>query len=120
VLHTMSQMRTPRPAAHPQLGTSAPTAPRRLASNTDIKSEELTMSVVPEAEPETVSNATTNPPVPFELVSDNEGHSVGRPQSQMVLQQVSPSKARTLFVVACIAAIATVAGLILWAALSNP
>jgi hypothetical protein len=78
------------------------------------------MSVVPTAEPEAVSDATTNPPFPLELVSDNERQSVDRPQSQPVHEQVPPSKARTLFVVAWIAAIAAVAGFALWAALSNP
>jgi hypothetical protein len=78
------------------------------------------MSVVPKAEPEAVSDATTKPPFPFVLVSDQNRESVDRPQSQPVLEQVSPSKACTLFVVAWIAAIAAVAGLIIWAALANP
>ena len=78
------------------------------------------MSVVPKAEPEAVSDATTNPPFPFELVSDRERQSVDRPQSQPVLEQVSPNKASTLFVVAWIVAIAAVAGFTLWAALANP
>jgi hypothetical protein len=78
------------------------------------------MSVVPKSEPAAVGDATTNPPFPFELVSDNERRSVDRPQSQPVLEQASPSKACTLFVVAWIAAIAAVAGFTLWAALANP
>jgi hypothetical protein len=78
------------------------------------------MSVVPKAKPEAVRDATTNPPLPFELVSDQQRQSVDRPQSPPVLEQVSPSKASTLFVVAWIAAIAAVAGLIIWAALANP
>ena len=78
------------------------------------------MSVVPTAEPEAVSDAATNPPFPLELVSDNEPQSADRPQSQPVHEQVSPSKARTLFVAASIAAIAALAGFTLWAAVSNP
>jgi|HubBroStandDraft_6_1064221.scaffolds.fasta_scaffold4705170_1 hypothetical protein len=78
------------------------------------------MTVVPKAEPEAASNATTNPPIPFELLSDRIRQSVDRPQSQPVLEHVSPSKACTLFVVAWVAAIATAAGFIIWAALANP
>jgi hypothetical protein len=75
------------------------------------------MSVVPEVEPEAVSDATTNPPFPSELASDRKRPSVEPLQSQPVLEQVSPSKAATLFVVAWTAAIATVAGLVIWASL---
>lgn len=78
------------------------------------------MSVVPKAEPEAVSVATTNPPFPFELVSDQKRQSVDRPQNQPVLERVSPNKAGTLFVVAWIVAIAAAAGFILWAAVANP
>ena len=78
------------------------------------------MSVVPKPEPEVVRDATANPPFPFAPVSDKNCQSVDQPQSQSVLEQVSPSKARTLVVVALIAAIAAVAGVILWAALANP
>ena len=77
------------------------------------------MSVVPKAEPEAVSDATTNPPFPFEPVSDQERQLVDRPQSQPVFEQVSPYNAGTLFVVAWIVAIAAVAGFTLWAALAN-
>ena len=62
------------------------------------------MSVVPKVEPEAVSDATTNPPFPSELASDRKRQSVDPPQSQPVLEQVSPSKASTLLVVAWIAA----------------
>jgi hypothetical protein len=78
------------------------------------------MTVVPRAEPEADSNATTNPPFPFELLSDRRRQSVDRPQSEPVLEHVSPSKACTLFVAAWVAAIATAAGFIIWAALANP
>jgi hypothetical protein len=77
------------------------------------------MTVVPEAEPEAASNATTNPPFPSELLSDRRRQSVDRPQSQPVLEHGSPSKACTVFVGAWVAGIATVAGFILWAALTN-
>jgi hypothetical protein len=72
------------------------------------------MSVVPEVEPEAVSDATTNSPFPSELASDRKRQSVDPPQGQPVLEQVSPSKASTLLVVAWIAASATVAGLVIW------
>jgi hypothetical protein len=78
------------------------------------------MSVVPKAEPEAVSDATTNPSFSLERVSDRKGQSDDRPQSQPVLEQASPSRACTLFVVAWITAIAAVAGFVLWAALANP
>jgi hypothetical protein len=78
------------------------------------------MSVVPKAEPEAVSNATTSPPLRFDLVSEKGPPSVDRPQSQQVLEQTSPSKADTLFVVAWTAAIVAVAGFIILAALANP
>ena len=78
------------------------------------------MTVVPRAEPEAASNATTNPPFPFELLSDRRRQSVDRPQIEPVLEHVSPSKACTLFVAAWVAAIATAAGFIIWAALANP
>ena len=75
------------------------------------------MSVVPKPEPEAASDATTYPPLSSELPSDRVRQSVDPPQSQSVLEQVSPSKASTLFVVAWIAAVATVAGLVIWASL---
>jgi heme-binding NEAT domain protein len=82
-----------------------------------IKSEEIDMTVVPKVEPEAVSDATTNPTSPSELASDRKRQSVDPSQSQPVLEQVPPSRASTLFVVALIAAVATVAGLIIWASL---
>jgi hypothetical protein len=78
------------------------------------------MSVVPKPEPEVVRDAKTNAPFPFDLVSDKNCQSVDQPQSQTVLEQVSPSRARALVVFAWIAAIAAVAGFTLWAALANP
>jgi hypothetical protein len=78
------------------------------------------MSVVPKAEPEAMSNATTDAPFRFELVSDKRPESVDRPQSQQVVEQVPPSRAATLFVVAWTAAIAAVAGFIIFAALASP
>jgi hypothetical protein len=75
------------------------------------------MSAVPKVEPEVLSDATTNRPFPSELTSDRKRQSVDPPQSQPVLEQVSPSKASTMFVVAWVAAIATVAGLVIWASL---
>jgi hypothetical protein len=75
------------------------------------------MSVVPKVEPEAVGDATTNPPFPSELASDRKRQSVDPPLSQPVLEQVSPSKASTMLVVAWIAAAATVAGLVIWASL---
>ncbi len=74
------------------------------------------MSVVPK----TVGGTTSNPPFPFEVISETERQSVDQEQSPPVLEQVSPSKARTLFVVAWIAAVAAAAGLIIFAALANP
>ena len=72
------------------------------------------MSVVPKVEPEALSDATTDPPFPSELASDRKRQPVDSPQSQPVLEQVPPSRASTLFVVALIAAVATVAGLVIW------
>jgi hypothetical protein len=73
------------------------------------------MSVVPKVEPEALSDATTDPPFPSELASDRKRQSVDPPQSQ--LEQAPPSKASTMFVVALVAAIATVAALVIWASL---
>jgi hypothetical protein len=75
------------------------------------------MSVVPEVETEAVSDASTNPPFPSELTSERKRQTADPPQSQPVLEQVSPSKASTLLVIAWIVASATVAGLVLWASL---
>jgi hypothetical protein len=78
------------------------------------------MSVVPKAEPEAESDATTNPPFPSPLISDRTRQSVDRPQSQPDLEQgSSPSRADTLFVLTWIAAIAAAAGFIIFAALAN-
>lgn len=74
------------------------------------------MSVVPKVET-AVSDATTSPTFPSEPASDRKRQSVDPPRSQPVLEQVSPSKASTMLIVAWIAASATVAGLVLWASL---
>jgi hypothetical protein len=78
------------------------------------------MSAVPKTGPETISNATKTPLFKFDVISDKNRQSVDQPQSEPVPDQVAPSKARTLFVVAWIAVIAAVAGSIIWAALANP
>jgi hypothetical protein len=78
------------------------------------------MPVLAKAEQEAMSNATTDPPFRFDLVSDKRPPSVDRPQTQQVLEQVSPSKADTLFVLAWTAAIVAVIGFIIFAALANP
>jgi len=78
----------------------------------------LNISDVPKAEPEAASNdATTNPPIHFREIPE-ERQQVNQPQGRQILEQTSPTKAWTLFVVAWIAAVA--AGLVVWAALANP
>jgi hypothetical protein len=78
------------------------------------------MSVVHKAEPEAVRDATTNSPFPLEWVSGRKGQSVDQPQGQPALEQASPTRACALFVIGWIAAIAAVAGFVLWAVLANP
>jgi hypothetical protein len=78
------------------------------------------MSVVPKAEPLAASHATTNPPIPFGETPDKGCPSLSQPHGEQILEQASPSKAWTLFVVAWIAVVAAGAGLVVWAALANP
>jgi hypothetical protein len=75
------------------------------------------MSVLPKVEPEAVADSTANLPLPSELPADRKARSVDPPQRQTVIEQVTPSKASTMLVVAWIAAAATLAGLVIWASL---
>ena len=57
------------------------------------------MSDVAKAEPEAASNdATTNPPIHFREIPE-ERQPVNQPQGRQILEQTSPTKAWTLFVV---------------------
>jgi hypothetical protein len=78
------------------------------------------MSAIPKTEPEPISTAATSPSYKFDLVADKDRRSVRQPQSEPISEQVAPSRASTLFVLLWIAAIAAVAGSIVWAALANP
>ena len=80
----------------------------------------LTMSVVPKAEPEPISNVTTNQSHRFDRVVEKERRSVDQPQSELLPNLVAPNKAATLFVLGWIAVIAAAAGSVIWAALANP
>ena len=78
------------------------------------------MSAVPKTDPELIGNVTTRRSYRFDLVAGQSRGTVDQPRSESVPDQVAPSKASTLFVLAWIAAIAALAGSIIWAALANP
>jgi len=77
------------------------------------------MSTIPKTEPEPTSNATSDFPQDFEPIANTKYRSVDQPQGGPVPELIATTRASTLVVSVWIAAIATVAGLVIWAALAN-
>jgi hypothetical protein len=77
------------------------------------------MSTIPKTEQEPTNNATTDLSRDFELLANKKYRSADQPQGEPIPDLVAPSRAATFVVAMWIAAIATGAGLVIWAALAN-
>jgi hypothetical protein len=77
------------------------------------------MSTIPKTEPEPTSNATSDLSHDYEPIANKKYRSVDQPQGEPIPELIAPSRASTLVASAWIVAIATVAGLVIWAALAN-
>jgi hypothetical protein len=77
------------------------------------------MSTISKTEQEPTGNATTDPSHDFEPLANKKYRSVDQPHGEQISDLVAPTRAATLVVSLWIAAIATVAGLVIWAALAN-